>query len=206
MKTSEEELELEGISAPRLYTIEEVRAGLDALRDDEKAKLRRISWALSQKAGMHADELYQEAVVRMLTTRTCSSDVSVLAYAAGVMRSIASDAYRATSKAAAAYGLGAKAANDEGAPVSKGPTPDDELIERARQQCYRDCIARIESLIDGDEPLQALVAGLEGQLRGKELEDFVGTDTNGLAAVKKRLARLRAKAFPKGSPFKEQMK
>ena len=204
MQTGEEDLKPDSdpSTASRIHTVEEVRAGLDALRDDEKAKLRKISWALAPKAGMDGDELYQEAVARMLTTRSCSADVSILAYAAGVMRSVASDAYSAR-KAAAAKDASAirSAANDGAEPLSEDLAPDEELIDRDRQQHYRDCLSRIEALIADDQPLQLLLLGLSDGMRGQELENLMGTDTKGLAAAYKRLARVRCKAFPKGSPL-----
>lgn len=184
--------------SPVTYTIEEVRVGLDALEDFEKAKLRKISWGLAGKADMDPDDLYQEAVCRMLTTRSCPNDVPIIAYAAMTMKSIASDAWRARVKQAT-KGIGTVyyAANDGAEPASLDPTPEEAAII---SEHYRNCLSRLEALIADDEPLQFLVEGIGEGLRGKELEEFVGIDTLGLAALRKRLTRLRSQAFPKGAP------
>lgn len=195
MRTGEDEREDD--RPPETYTVDEVRDGLDALENFEKAKLRKISWGLSAKADMEPDDLYQEAVCRMLSSRSCPNHVPIIAFAAMTMKGIASDAWRARM-ALAAKGSGTihYAANDAAEPASTDPTPEEAAIIGEH---YRKCLSRLEALIVDDEPLQFLVEGIGEGLRGKELEDFVGTDTRGLATLRKQLTRLRSKAFPKGS-------
>lgn len=195
MRTGEEQREPDR----QTYTLAEVREGIEALTDVDMAKLHKISRALAGKAGMDPDELFQEAICRMLTTRSCSVSFGIVGYTAGVMRSIASDAYRAQVKRTDDGKRTVPfAANDESGSVSADPTPEEEVIA---QQYYGECLSRVDEAIAGDEQLQFLVEGIYEGLRGKDLEDFLGTDTKGLAAARKRLMRLLNKAFPEGKPI-----
>ena len=191
----EEEGAADKLAVSRIYTMEEVREGLDAFGDAELSKLLRISRGLAPKADMEPEDLYQEAVHRMLTTRTCRIDVPLVAYVAGVMKSVASDAYRAKVKLAeSGRGTIRQAANDSAEPASHELSPEDALIIKEH---YRECLTRLGDLIAGDEDVELLVEGLAEGLRGKELEDLLGMDATELATVRKRLARTRSRLFPR---------
>jgi len=66
---------------------------------------------------------------------------------------------------------------------------------------YGQELERALAAIADDDELQLLVEGLFDGLSGKDLEDLLGTDTKGLAACRKRLARRLAGAFPAGAPL-----
>lgn len=183
----------------RTYTVEEVVAGLHALEDADLARLGLISRALAGTAAMDPRELLHEAFHRMLTKRTCSIEVDMMAFAIGTMKSIASTAYRKRKKQTAEGTAPVpNAANDSEFDIADDAvSPEDEALSRI---FYGECLARVETAIADDDELQLLVMGLCDGLTGKKLEQALDTDTKGLAAARKRLVRRLQKAFPEGSP------
>lgn len=148
---------------------------------------------------MEPQELLHQAFYKMVTTRKCSNDVSIMGFVIGTMKSIASTAYRRRKKDVAEQTTAVPlAANDsEIEPAHDGVSPEDEALARI---FYGECLARIEVMIADDEQLQLLVMGLCDGLLGKKLEEALGTDTKGLAAARRRLANRLHKAFPDGLP------
>lgn len=201
MTAGQEDREPEEPASSRLYTPEEVREALDDLRDDEFAKLLRIGRVLGEKADMEAEDLFQEAVARMLSSRTCSADVSMVAYAAGVMRSIASDAYRAKVRLAkAGKGPAHHADNDELDFASDDPSPEEQLMIAEH---FRRCAAELQKRIAGDDQVEMLVEGIAEGMRGKALEELLGVGTKELGTIRKRLVRFRSRIFPSDGTTKK---
>ena len=187
----------------RIYTYEEVVSGLQGLSDPERGTLRGISRHLAGTAGMEPDELMNEAFARMLERRTCSVDVDMLGFAIGTMKSIASTAYRRQKKQAAEGIVSIPiAANDGGLdPADDAMSPEDAVLARI---FYGKSLARVDAVIADDYELQLLVMGVCDNLIGKKLEELLETDTKGLAAARKRLAKRLAKVFPEGSPVRSK--
>ena len=187
----------------RIYTYEEVVAGLQGLSDPERGKLRGLSRILAGMADMEPNELLNEAFLRMLDTRSCPTDVDMAGFAIMTLRSIASTAYRREKKRAA-EGITSIpiAANDGGLdPADDAASPEEEALARI---FYSESLARVDAAIADDEELQLLVMGLCDGLFGKKLEQLLSTDTKGLAAARKRLAKRLVKAFPEGSPLRSK--
>ena len=69
------------------------------------------------------------------------------------------------------------------------------------QIMYTKEIERAGQLVAGDYELELLVEALADGQRGKDLEDVLGTDTKGLAAVRKRWIRKLQVSFPDGVPL-----
>lgn len=61
-------------------------------------------------------------------------------------------------------------------------------------------LQQVARCYEGDDQLELLAEGLFDGLRGKELEELLGVDTKGLAAIKRRLARRITAKFPDGGP------
>jgi hypothetical protein len=53
-------------------------------------------------------------------------------------------------------------------------------------------------MVAGDEQLQLLIEGIYDNMRGAELQELLGVDEKGLAALRKKLRRLLLAAFPGG--------
>jgi hypothetical protein len=184
----------------RNYTVDEIVAGFHALDAVERGRLRGISKSLARIVGMQSEELLNEAFLRMLSTRTCPVNVSIIAFAVETMKSIVSTTYRKQKKIAADGATFVPiAANDGGVDVTDDTvSPEDEALSRI---FYGECLDRVEALIADDEELQLLVMGICDGLFGRDLEQALDTDTKGLAAARKRLANRLRKAFGKSAPL-----
>jgi hypothetical protein len=75
------------------------------------------------------------------------------------------------------------------------PSPEDQALART---VYAKEIERANKLVAGDYELELLVEALAD---GKDLESVLGTDTKGLAAVRKRWIRKLQVVFPNGVPL-----
>lgn len=196
---AEDEVQEPDKASDRIYSVEEVVSGLQALDKTDLERLANISKGLAAMAGMEPGELQNEAFLRMLAKRTCSTDVDIMGFAIGTMKSIASTAYRRSKKEAADGTTWVPiAANDGGVdPADDNVSPEDEALSRI---FHGECLARIDAAIADDDELQLLVMGICDGLIGRKLEEVLETDTKGLAAARKRLANRLQKEFPEGSP------
>ncbi|MEV5023486.1 hypothetical protein MRBLMA1_003369 [Sphingobium sp. LMA1-1-1.1] len=200
MIAEDEDREPDKVPTARNYTVDEVVDGLLALTDVELATLDGISKGLASTAGMGPRDLFHEALHRMVTTRKCTTDISVMGFAIGTMKSIASTAHRRRKREADEGTTPILiAANDGGFDLADDAvSPEDEALSNL---FYAECLERVEALIADDEELQLLVMGLCDGLLGKQLEEALDTDTKGLAAARKRLANRLRRAFPNGAPL-----
>lgn len=187
----------------RIYSFDEVLSGLQALDKTDLKRLANIGRGLAAIAGMDSDDLQNEAFVRMLESRTCSTNVDIMGFAIGTMKSIASTAYRREKKEQADGTTSVPiAANDGGVdPADDAVSPEQEALSRV---FFGESLGRVDAAIADDDELQLLVMGLCDGLIGKKLEELLGTDTKGLAAARKRLAKRLQKAFPEGSPVRSK--
>ena len=182
------------------YTAEQIQVGLDTMTAGEKAKVAKIAKHFAPRSGMEWRDLYQEAFVRALDTRSCEVGTTMPAFLGGIIRSIASEGPRARRKVDKREGVEVLARGnygDEGLaePEDEGVPPDEAALARV---FYADQLALARASYAGDEQLELLVEGVHDGMRGHELEEFLGVDTKGLAAAKKRLARRLAAGVPEG--------
>jgi hypothetical protein len=186
------------------YTAEQVRTALDALSDDDHRRLTLVARHFAPRTDMSADDLRQEAFLRVLSTRTCRVGVDILDFLAGTIRSIASETPRARKKAreraglelvyVAEYGVGDVLDPEDRSTAS----PEDQALARTM---YAKEIEKAGRLVAGDYELELLVEALADGHRGEELADLLGTDKKGLAAARKRWLRKLLIGFPDGVPL-----
>jgi hypothetical protein len=186
------------------YTAEQVRAALDALTGHDHRRLTLIARHFAPRTNMSEDDLRQEAFLRVLSTRTCKVGVDIRDYLAGTIRSIASETPRARKRAREHAGLELVYVSDYGdgdLPDSQDrsmASPEDQALARTM---YAKEIERAGRLLAGDYELELLAEALADGHRGKELEELLGTDTKGLAAIRKRWLRKLQVGFPDGVPL-----
>jgi len=176
-----------GDAGERRYTPDEVFRLIEGLTARDLWSIEQAARYFAPRSGMAYDQLQQEALVRVIDTRTCKSGTDIVAFVCGTIKSVASDAYRATKRSRKKEEAAAEALS-----------PEDEVLDRSH---YGQELERALAAIADDDELQLLVEGLFDGLSGKDLEDLLGTDTKGLAACRKRLARRLAGAFPAGAPL-----
>lgn len=186
------------------YTAAQIRAALDGLSDDDHRRLTMVARYFAPRTDMSEDDLRQEAFLRVLSNRTCKVGVGIVEFLAGTIKSIASETPRARKRAREGFGLELVYVPEYGAgdvpePVDRNtPSPEDQALVGIM---YRKEIERAGQLVSGDYELELLVEALADGQRGKDLEDVLGTDTKGLAAVRKRWIRKLQVGFPDGVPL-----
>jgi DNA-directed RNA polymerase specialized sigma24 family protein len=190
-------------SADARYTPDEIRNAIEAMSADDLRRLEAVARHFAPRSGMDVSDLRQEAFLRVLGTRTCSVNTTLLDFLAGTIRSIASESPRARRKAREDCGLelvyiAAYGKDRFPDPEADVPSPEDAALS---QVAHSRELTKALTLIAGDEELELLAEGLFDGMRGKDLEALLSTDTKGLAAAKKRLARKLLTSFPVGVPL-----
>ena len=71
--------------------------------------------------------------------------------------------------------------------AGNAPSPEQVAISAID---HKPLLDEISAAAAGDEQLQLLIEGIGEHMRGAELQDLLGVDEKGLAAVRKRLKRL----------------
>jgi hypothetical protein len=196
--------DVDGDGPSARYRAEQIRAMLEALTDDDHRRLTAIVRHFAPRTDMTEDDLRQEAFLRVLSSRTCSVDVGIVDFLAGTIRSIASETPRARKRAREGAGIELVyvpeyGSGDASEPADRMmPSPEEQGLARI---VYAKEIERAGKLVAGDYELELLVEALADGHRGKDLEDVLGTDTKGLAAVRKRWIRKLQVNFPNGVPL-----
>ena len=176
------------------FTVAEIHNSIEALSDPDFARLKSASRAFSRLCGIPADDLLQEAYTRALEgRRTCRRGTGTVEFLCGVMKSLASQ-----ENEARAEGLRPVVIMRNGESVLPDVAADSVSPEQAAASAIdgQGALAAIEGLVAGDEQLQLLIEGIDDDMRGAELQDLLGTDEKGLAALRKKFRRLLQGAFP----------
>jgi DNA-directed RNA polymerase specialized sigma24 family protein len=169
-----------------ILTVDEVRSRLAGISDDEARKLIHISKWFAVRCSIPAEDLRQEAILRVLSgSRRCRRGGDFVRFLAGVIKSLAS-AESEAKKAGARPELVAFDGANGPDPVDETPSPERLVASRLDDG---QTLAEIDRVIADDEQLELLVEGLADNMIGEDLEVLLGVDVKGLAAVRKRLKR-----------------
>ena len=172
-------------AADSYLTKVQVRAAIATIDTKANSKLMRVARFRAFAAGVDAEDLLQEAILRALTSRNCPAGLAVEHFLMAVMRSIAS---AVISKRERDEPLLLEAC-DQSAP----PHAPDEAYEIAlRAKAYRKAV---ENLAGSSPQNEVLVDGICQGLRGKALADFAGLDQAELATRRRMIKRRVAKAW-----------
>ncbi|AWB21801.1 hypothetical protein DA075_13450 [Methylobacterium currus] len=180
------------------FSPEEFGAACRSLSRDDRKKLGAIAKRLCGGTTLNPDDLLNEAICRtLLGTRQCDRELNVVAYLAGVMRSLASherdkqnrsvstdDAEKVDAHMRARLGGMPKAGSAEDAII--------DAQERARI---------IEEVFEmfRDQPKElAVLEALRDELAGKALRERTGLAQGDLDYAKKRIRNALSLRYPKG--------
>jgi DNA-directed RNA polymerase specialized sigma24 family protein len=169
-------------------TAAEVHDSIEALTDGDIARLVAAARSFSRLCGIDHRDLLQEAYTRALEgRRTCERGKTVVEFLCGVMKSFVSQESEARKR-----GFREIVILRDGEPIVPDVPANDVSPEQAAASAIDDkeTLAKIQAMAAGDEQLQLLIEGICENMRGAELQDLLGADEKGLAAVRKRLRRL----------------
>lgn len=176
-------------------SVDEVREAILQLGKGDAAKIRQAARWFERRCGMPADDLMQEAFVRMLGgSRRVPREPNFVAVVLQVIRSIASGEMDAIANG---HREVRSIPNGTDGPEMVDCSPSPECMVLSAHDGGK-ILTTIDHLIEDDEQLQLLVEGLCDGMMGEELEQLLEVDTKGLATIRKRLKRRLLSAFPKG--------
>lgn len=172
-------------NATRSYlTKPQVRAAIAAIDFRANTKLMRMARFRAFTAGIDAEDVLQEAILRTLTSRRCPAGLKMEYFVMGVMRSIAS------AIIAKRYSDEARYCNQLHLVAS--PLAPDEACEIAeRSDAWRKAL---DDVVAGSPEIERVVDGIDQGLCGKALAEFANTDLARLASVRKTIKRRAARA------------
>ncbi|KZY94831.1 hypothetical protein A3748_09540 [Erythrobacter sp. HI0077] len=135
-------------------------------------------------AGIDAEDILQEAILRTLTSRSCPAGLKMEYFLMAVMRSIASAIIARRKRDEARY------CSELDLVVS--PVAPDEACEIAeRSDAWRQAF---DDVVAGSSEIERVVDGIDQGLCGKALAEFANTDLARLASVRKTIKRRAARA------------
>jgi hypothetical protein len=172
-------------------TAAEVNALIEAVSDPDMARLVSAAKGFSSLCGIEWKDLLQEAFTRALEgRRTCERGTTLIPFICGVMKSFVSQENEGRKD-----GFRPTVVMRNGEPILPDVPANDPTPKRATISAIggKAVLAKIEAAAAGDEKLQLLIEGIYDGMRGPELQDLLGVDEKGLAAVRKRLKRMLQK-------------
>jgi hypothetical protein len=177
-------------------TVAEVQDSINAISHADMGRLVDAAQGFSSLCGIPWGELLQEAFTRALEgRRTCERGTPPVPFICGVMQSFVSQENEARKD-----GFRPTVLIRNGEPFLPDAPTDDPSPERSAISAIDDraVLAKIEAAAAGDEQLQLLIEGIYDDMRGEQLEELLGVDKKGLAALRKKLKRLLKQIRPSG--------
>lgn len=170
-------------------TEQDLRRALAALSEPDLLRLQAIARLRCRGLpGLDWQELLHEAVLRALDgSRPWPPDVPLIAFLAGIMRSLRSDHWRRHRAMAAALSAQAAEVADQ--------APDPERIAAATQ-----ALAAIDRLFADDPAALAVILGLSQGLSAGEIRQRAGLSGTEYESTRKRMRRALLRHGLKGSP------
>jgi DNA-directed RNA polymerase specialized sigma24 family protein len=177
---------------------DEVETALDSLSADDKLKLLAVERTFLGGTGYTPKELLHDATCRVIFgERKWPRSVNPVAFLIETMRSITSHA-RKKRKREVPLEPGKKGDDEKESESPDFPSEALDPLEQLLEKEAADVVAAIQNHFSGDEEAQLVILGWTGDLRGKELRDFVGVDQATLDYAVKRIRRVMKKFYPSG--------
>ena len=176
---------------------EEVLGKLESLSADDKIRLRLIERRRCAGTDFQQRQLYSEAVCRALIgKRRCPVEVSLIAFLAQTMRSLASHRRTQMKREQSLTKVSRSGEVVEIQVATNQHNPEDALIE----QEDTDIVATIYGCLEGDDEAQLVIMAITDGKKGKELRDEIGIDQAAYDYAMRRIKKALKKRFPEGLP------
>lgn len=171
---------------------DEFKTALGELTKSDMGRLIQMSEYLAKRCRLNGEDLLHEAFCRALEgRRRCGRGTAIVPFLWGVMRSLASEeieSIKANRRPVLASELVRDVDRDGGADALSGEAgnSEDAMLSRIDDGVI---LEKIDALVSADDQLAMLVEGLKDGMRGEALQELLGVNLNGLAALRRRLKR-----------------
>lgn len=173
-------------SAPTTHlTKAQVRAAIAAIDIGANAQLRRVARYRAFTAGIDAEDLLQEAILRALSSRSCPVGLKIEYFLMAVMRSIASAVIAKRDRNEPLF----RDACDQFSPPA---APDKAYENGVRAEA---CRKALEDVAGSSPKTEGVIDGISQGLSGKALAEFAGIDQAELATTRRLIKRRAAKVW-----------
>lgn len=171
-------------SLPARLSRRSIHTRLAALTPADYRRLALLARARAFGFDIDPEDLLHGAVLRAYDTRSCGVDVPVIAFLAGIMRSMVSQTVKAADARARVEGFWSETRE-----ATNRTSEDVGGTMPAVASPMMDAEASLARAVAGDDQLARLVDALADGLFGGRLAARLGVDAKGLATLKRRLAR-----------------
>ena len=172
----------EPCTAPDYLDPDEVRQKLRSLKVSEWARLRRRSRELAYDHRILADDLRQEAFVRVLDgRRRCKRTSDIVNTLVGVMKSLVS-----TERNSSRFTRSTQLDLNKHDAVDGAPLSDRTVLDG---QYHRRTLSLIRQEVEADPPLKHLLDAVLTGMQGSAIQAHLGVDVQQLATLRRRLKR-----------------
>lgn len=181
-----------------VLTTDEVQEALAALTAADLLRLKRAAATYAVGIGVEASDVINEAIRRALDgTRKCPTDLPLLIFLVGAMRSMAWAARESRKEEPMIESMSSTL--DDG-PVVIEPIDDNRNAEE-RLLAREDSQARLkvlETLFGDDEDAQLVIMGDLEEMDASQIRALGGWDESAYATIRRRMRRRINGAYPKG--------
>lgn len=161
----------------------QVRTVLATIDMGPGSDLRRYANYRGWMAGIDADDLLQEALLRALSSRSCSRSITIEVFLKGIMRSIASATIERREREIDIEISNADAVTSSSSGIAQ---PDDILEWEERKLA---CSAALVNVCRGSPHAESVLDGIDQGLRGRDLAYHARIGVAELATVRRFLKR-----------------
>ena len=177
----------------------DVDDAIAALSDADWIRLQKAANQLSWRGRYSADELLNEAFIRILDgTRKYRAEVGFVRFMFGVMKSLVSSDCKSQSRYPE-VSLDRNKPDSEETNVVDVPALDqtpEEIVAAAQDAAH--FRKSILALYEDDPTAQTAAEGRMLEMSPQEIQELTGLDEKGYATVLRKLRRRYEKAYPKG--------
>lgn len=176
---------------------EEVLEKLELFSAEDKIRLRLIERRRRAGTDFQQNQLYSEAVCRVLIgKRKCPLAVPLIAFLAQTMRSLASHRRAQLKREQSIAKRGRSGEVLELQVATNEHNPEAALIEREDTGI----VTVIYECLEGDDEAQFVIIAIADGKKGKELRDAIGIDQAAYDYAMRRIRKALRTKFPEGLP------
>jgi hypothetical protein len=185
--------------APEHLTYDEVASALDGLTPLDLARLDAIERRYLGGTDFAEGDLLQEATCSALfEEKRCPRTTRFMAFLVQSIRNIAGHRRNRLQQQAPIEDATFGERRSKFELEDSGPSPEDAAIRAEQDRRASEVYAALNVHYGADEEMSMVLLGLENDMRGEALRDFVGVDQARLDYAIKKIRRIARREYPKG--------